>query len=395
MPGPGVPGRLISLAAAAMTIAVVVLELREASVDHLMDLEIFQDAGRALLSGADLYSEEFPSRSGFRFIYPPFAAILFVPLAPLSAVPMQVGWTAVSIVAVWAVLAMAARRLGTARPGLLAFLLTGIALLFEPLRSHLHFGQVNIFLFLLVTADVLGFTPRRFRGVTLGLAAGVKITPAAFALLFFVRKDWASLARSIATVAGTAVIGHLVRADESIHFWTREFFVTDRAGDTGFVPNQALSGILARAGVPENVAEVAVWAFFVLAAGVATWGAYRLTRQDRDVEALLVVALGVFVASPVAVTHHWSGMIIALPLLLSRGRLPVRIALGVLIVTHLVGTHYAYALPAGGSGERLIQWLLGNAQGMAGMAAFAVLLADAACARTRERGRPTGVARKR
>ena len=44
---------------------------------ELLDVGVFRDAGNALTSGADLY-DDFPTRSGFRFIYPPFAALLFV-----------------------------------------------------------------------------------------------------------------------------------------------------------------------------------------------------------------------------------------------------------------------------------------------------------------------------
>src|SRR5699024_1190457 len=120
----------------------------------------------------------------------------------------------------------------------LALALTGVALLFEPVRANIGFGQINIFLFLMVTADVLGFTPRRARGVLLGLAAGIKITPAAFGVLFLVRRDWASLARAVGTVAATIGLGHLIRPAESWHFWTAEFFLTERGGTRHFVPNQ-------------------------------------------------------------------------------------------------------------------------------------------------------------
>lgn len=380
--------RALTVAGLVLTVAVSVVVMIQATTGFMLDLQVFQDAGRALRAGQDLYSEDFPTRSGFRFIYPPFGAIVFLPLAPLGATLAQVAWSAATIAAVWAILAMAARRLELAGAKTLALALTGVALLFEPIRANLEFGQVNVFLFLLIAADVLGFTPRPVRGVLLGLAAGIKLTPAAFGLLFLVRRDWASLARAVATVGVTVALGHLVRPAESLHFWTTEFFVTDRGGLLDFVPNQALSGLLTRARLSPEVLDLPLNVFFLVIAVTAAWGAWRLTRADRPVDALLLVSLGVFTAAPVAVTHHWSGVIIALPLLLATRRRPVRIAVALLVLTHLIGTHYAYALTASTTAEHLAQWLVGNAQGMTGIAAFTVLLLDSARPNRQDTTRP-------
>lgn len=375
---PSPPTRALTGTGLLLTVAVSAVVMTQAVLGFMLDLQVFQDAGRALLAGEDLYSQDFPTRSGFRFIYPPFGAIAFAPLAPLGATIAQLTWTAATIASIWAILAMGATRLQLQGAKTLALALTGVALLFEPVRANLGFGQINVFLFLMVTADVLGFTPRRVRGVLLGVAAGIKITPAAFALLFLVRKDWASLARAVATVAATIGLGHLVRTAESRHFWTTEFFITDRGGPPEFVPNQALSGLLARARIPAEHLDPPVYGFFLLVAVAATWGAWRLTQDKRPVDALLLVALGVFIASPVAVTHHWSGVIIALVMLLAPRRPLPRMGLAALVLTHLIGTHYAYALTADTTATHLLQWLVGNAQGLTGIAAFTILLIDSA-----------------
>lgn len=376
---PPIAARTLSMATGiTLTLAVTIVIIVQAVTGFMIDLQVFQDAGMALLAGQDLYSEDFPSRSGLRFIYPPFGAIVFVPLVPLGATLAQVAWTAATIAAVWAILAMAAMRLKITCASTVALALTGVALLLEPVRANLGFGQINVFLFLIVTADVLGFTPLRVRGVLVGLAAGIKITPAAFALMFLVRRDWASLARAVVTVAVTVLLGHLVRPADSAYFWTTEFFLTDRGGPPNYVPNQALSGLLARAQMTQPWQDLVVYGFFLIAAVAAAWGAWRLTQGHRPVDALLVIALGVFIASPVAVTHHWSGMLIALPLLLAARRTPVRIALAALVLAHLIGTHYAYSPTALDPAAQFLQWLIGNAQGLTGIVAFAVLLIDSA-----------------
>lgn len=386
------PSLVLTRAGLLLTAAVTVMVLWKAATQFMLDLEVFQDAGRALVNGHDLYSEDFPTRSGFRFIYPPFGAIVFAPLAPLDATVAQIAWSAATIVSVWAILAMVAVRLKLDRPGIVALALTGVALLSEPLRSNLMFGQINVFLFLMVTADVLGFTPKRFRGVLLGVAAGIKITPAAFALMFLVRKDWGSLARSVAAVFATIVVGHLARPAESLHFWTHEFWVTDRGGHPWFVPNQALSGLLTRARLTPEQIELPVAGFFLVVAIAATWGAGQLTRRDRPVDALLLVSLGVFIASPVAVTHHWSGVIIAFVFLLAPRRPLLRLSVAALALAHLIGTHHAYALIADTPGEHILQWVVGNLQGMTGIAVFAILFIDAVLLSRAEATDPTEAA---
>src|SRR5699024_8700596 len=66
------------------------------------------------------------------------------------------------------------------------------------------------------------------------------------------------------------------------------------------------------------------------------------------------------------------------PLLLAPRRLPVRLGLAALALVHLIGTHYAYALTAESALEHQLQWTVGNAQGMTGIAVLVVLLIDAA-----------------
>lgn len=150
---------LLIILGLALTLATSVAVVWHSATGFLIDLAVFQDAGTALLSGDDLYSEDFPTRSGLRFIYPPFAAALFTPLVVLSQPVVQVVWTLATILAIWAILTMVTTRLTLPTPALTAAALTGVALLLEPIRSNLGFGQINIFLFLLVTADILGFTP--------------------------------------------------------------------------------------------------------------------------------------------------------------------------------------------------------------------------------------------
>ena len=207
--------------------------LYRAATGYLLDVGVFRDAGRAFAEGWGLYGEDFPSRSGFAFLYPPFAALLFVPLTWGGETAMQVLWTIATIAAIYAILAMAATRLGARRPAFIAAGLSGPALAIEPIVSHMFFGQINVFLMLLVAVDVLGFTPHRLRGVGIGVAAGIKITPAAYAIVYLVRRDWGGVWRSAGAFFVTALIGAATAPEQAWRFWTEEFFILDRAGGPG------------------------------------------------------------------------------------------------------------------------------------------------------------------
>src|SRR5207342_2682077 len=64
----------------------------------------------------------------------------------------------------------------------LTMLCTGALLWLEPVRSTIALGQVGLLLLAVVVVDLLPLQgPRRWSGVGVGLAAGIKLTP-----LFFI-----------------------------------------------------------------------------------------------------------------------------------------------------------------------------------------------------------------
>src|SRR6187200_1906544 len=61
----------------------------------MVDLGVYRQAGSVLLAGGDFY--DLPG--SLQFLYPPFAAILAVPLAVLPTTVVQIGWTTAGAVA--------------------------------------------------------------------------------------------------------------------------------------------------------------------------------------------------------------------------------------------------------------------------------------------------------
>ncbi|TXG92881.1 DUF2029 domain-containing protein [Rhodococcus rhodnii] len=341
-----------------------------------MDLSVFQDAGRAFREGLPLYSADFPSTSGFRFIYPPFAAVLFAPLASIGATVLQVGWTVLNIVLVWWIVRTVLRALNVPRATVVAIAVAGVALLLEPVRSNFAFGQINIVLVALVVADCLGVLPRRLRGVGVGLAAAIKLTPAAFGLIFLLRRDYRSVGRVVGTFAATIALGFALLPQASLWFWTTEFFLSDRAGNHEFVRNQAVTGMLARVGVDGVVAD-AVW---LLAAAVvvaaAWWAALRFVRAGEQVAAVGVVSLAVLLGAPFAVTHHWVWCILLVPLAIAPAYRSWRPLLASAALVFWIAPYIAFVEEPNGWIDAATRQLIGNAQGLVGL----VLLAAAVVA---------------
>ena len=339
-----------------------------AAHETLLDVGVFRDAGAAFINGDPLY-QGFPTRSGFAFIYPPFAALLFVPLTWVSELAMDILWNCSIVAALFGIMAMACHRLSLQPWWAWAAALTGFATCLDTMSSNLYYGQINIFLILLVTADVLGYTPKPVRGIGVGIAAGIKLTPAAFGVIFLVRKDWWSVARSAGFFLLTAVIGFIFRPRESVYFWTEEFFATDRGGDVFYPPNQGLGGMLSRGLVDAGVVEKLTPIILVLFAAASIFVAYRLEQRGRSVEALLIVVLGISLGGPFAVSHHWAGVVLVLPLIFTVREQGLRFLLTVAAGAWIVPS---YKLVAEEKAQEFAWplWFNSNIIGLMGLAIF-------------------------
>ncbi|WP_075726099.1 glycosyltransferase 87 family protein [Corynebacterium aquilae] len=275
----------------------------------LMDLQVFQDAGRAFRTGGPLF-DGFDSRSGFAFIYPPFAALLMAPLAYIPQTALQLGWNLGQFFCVFTIVGAGLYLAGFDKrtSAIYSFCALGVAMSAEPIRNGMGFGQIDTYLAMLVIADVAGILPRKFRGLGVGLAAGIKVTPAAFGLVFLIRRDFGAAARSVAMGVATLVIGFIVRPHDSKHFWLVEMWNTDRAGQKDFFRNQALSGFIARnITAPDTTTFTVLWAGFALVIGaVGLWAMIRYSRRGFPLLSLAMFILLLCYLQPYAVTHHWA-----------------------------------------------------------------------------------------
>jgi alpha-1,2-mannosyltransferase len=277
---------------------------------YRIDLDVYRIGGSVWLRHGDLYGVLPATTSGARlpFSYPPIAAVL---LSPLSLVPMAVADTVLtlsSIALTALVLRVFLRSAGSRAVSwrTLGWLLPA-ALFLEPVRNTLEYGQVNIALMALVAVDCLTPDPRWPRGAAVGLAAAVKLTPAAFVLFFLCRGDRRAAATAAVSFTATTAAGFLLAWHDSVRYWTSIVFQAGRPGSPVYAANQSIQAVLGRAGLePGTPAGKAVWLALCAAVLVLAWFAMRdAFARSAFAWALTVNAFAALLISPISWSHHW------------------------------------------------------------------------------------------
>lgn len=276
------------------------------------DLDVYRAGAEALLRRAPLYSAH-PPHSDLLFTYPPFAALVFVPLelGPVELARLAV--TACSLAAA-VVIAHASLR-GAGRPagwrtGWWSVALAAVALRSQPFSQTLHLGQVDLVVVAMVLADLLLVSAPR-RGWLLGVAAGFKPTPLVLVGYLVLSRQWRAAAQAVLGFAATVGVGYLVLPGTSRRYWGTELFDTARVGSLSYVANQSLTGMWARATHDPHpgsrpTVTLGLLALVVGTAAVLGW-LYRRTVPGRVLcfEALCLAGVAGLLASPVSWTHHW------------------------------------------------------------------------------------------
>ena len=290
-----------------------------------VDLEVYREGARALVGGAPLYDLRTEAPQFLPFTYPPFAAIAGLPLllAPFEVIGWV--WTGVQLLLLWAVVgrafAPALARFGR-RAGLVQGLLAGGLLWALPVADGIRYGQVNAMIVALALFDLTAGPHRRLpRGVLVGLATAVKLTPGVFWLHWAAIRDRRSLLTSIGTAAGVTVWAALIQPGASAAFWTDALLSPDRLGPNGGTSNQSLRGVLLRLGPDDG--PVATLLYLALAGLVAVLGlrlAGRLHRQGQQVAVVAAVGLVAMLISPVSWVHHLFWGVVVIGAVLGDGR---------------------------------------------------------------------------
>lgn len=275
-----------------------------------IDLEVYRLGVEEWRAGGDLYGHlpETAADISLPFIYPPFAALALGLYALLPWAASVIAYLVVSIGALAMTLYLVARQVWPRHDQRkLALVVTATAtplsLLLEPIWSTLDFGQVNLILMGLVAADCLTRNPRWPRGVLLGIAAAIKLTPAAFVLFFLIRKDYKAAATAAISGAVATAIGFAVMPDESVRYWFGGFGNVGGLSGSEFQTNQSIQAVLARFQVT-GTAATALWLLAAVALVAVAVAAIRRTGTPPMI-ALAVNAVVALLVSPISWSHHW------------------------------------------------------------------------------------------
>jgi len=271
------------------------------------------------------------SVQGQPFTYPPFSALVFVPLELLGSVDARWLLTAASIVCYFVVVVVCAKRLrmSFASTGLVA--LAGLTI--EPFARNILLGQINIVLVALIVVDCFA-VPARYRGMLIGLAAGIKLVPGAFILFLLLKREWGAALRCVAAFAVTVGLGAIIAPRDSWKFWSGGFINLPRFGEDAAIrgDNQSLTGAVMR--LTRDLSPPPLL-LLLLCVGVMVLSLIAARRQidsGNDVAGLVCIAFASLLTSPISWTHHWIWAVVALLVLVQDLRRVVAGFIGAIFV---------------------------------------------------------------
>jgi len=274
------------------------------------------DLSTYLLGGAhartnDLFTVTLPT-DHLGFTYPPFSALLFAPFAHLPLRVCEVAFSLLNLAAVFALIAVSLRAVCKAldRRTVLwwALVLLLPVVMFDPVRQTFLLGQVNIILALMVVADMTLDLPLP-RGILVGLAAAIKVTPAILIPYLFLTRQGRAGTRAIASFGAAALLAAMVNASTSWAYWTHYIRDPERAGMLSWIGNQGVLGALERM-LGHTLSTPTTFVIVVTVAGVGLAVAAAAYRRSSPVLGFLVVEATESLASPVSWSHHFIWVIL-------------------------------------------------------------------------------------
>lgn len=313
---------------------------------HSVDHRIYYGAITSWVNGEDLYEYAQPPDYRFGFTYPPFAAILMLPMVLLSSelaiMVSRIAIAATISLIVFYLMTPLAQRNGWSRWYVVAIAIP-LASVLDPVRETMSFGQISLFLFALALIDVYALaTGKKWAGLGIGLATAIKLTPGFLILYLLITRRW----RAAATATGVAIAATLASAvvtpSLSWQFWSETLWNTERVGSLGSGRNQSLAGLLTRMANDDILVsrpDIVAWIVGVtLVVVIGLRRAYAAWRDGDDLAGFTVAGIAGALASPISWTHHLYWIVPAIVIMIDLRQWATAVATYVLFASGII--HY-------------------------------------------------------
>lgn len=268
-----------------------------------VDLQIYQEGSRIALDGDSPYGlGTWPYGP---FLYPPFAVVAMAGFTVLPFGVLQTGWAVVSVASVFGIARIVVRRFDLVDESLRLPLTSGLALAslaLAPVWLSVVYGQVNIVLALLVVADTLVRNPRWPRGLLVGIAIGIKLTPAVFVLWWLLTGRRREAVVASVTFAATVVAGLLLMGDVGVDYWTNVAFELPERVAFSHILNQSAYAMFLRFDTPEPRLLANLLALPILAVGL--WRSRAAFLNGQELVAVAICGATSVLLAPISWVHH-------------------------------------------------------------------------------------------
>lgn len=311
--GAGPTGRqrisAVSAACCAAILLAVFAVVRNLHGFSMVDMLVYRAEGAAVAGGQDLYAMRLPGWD-LAATYPPFAALLFVPGTWFDISLLRVLVTLGNVVLLALLAHLSFRLIGWPKRGsgpAPVLLATGLGVFLEPVYTTFQYGQINLLIACLVLWDLTRSDRNLFKGVGIGIAIGIKLTPGVFAVYLLLTGRVRAAGVSVAVFLATALLGTAVLPVDSYGFWTEHLWDSRRVGVIELVDNQSVRGMVARllsTNDPGLLASAATVLTAVFGFGVGVLAA-RSGLRRAEAWAVVSVALTAVLVSPISWSHHW------------------------------------------------------------------------------------------
>lgn len=312
-----------------------------------VDFLVYRYGAARALAGQDLYASNIHGPMlppvGLPFTYTPFAAVLLAPITVLSWQQAYLWWSLANV----AIMGWALQRMipiGTRRRGWLLAVALSVALATSVMNREVEYGQINVLLMGLCLLDLFRRSDTRTgrwlpRGVLVGLAAAVKLTPGLFIVFFLISRQRRLAAWSVGAAVAATGVGALLHPATSRSFfgsvmWTLSSRV-DLGQGLGSYGNNSIQGAFAALG--DWTRPLAVVTTGCAAVG-SLLAARAVHRRGDDVGAWLIIGAAAPAISPISWIHHWVYLLPALLLLALRSSsLRSRWLVGLATISLIIG----------------------------------------------------------